>query len=223
MIKVKMQKLLITGLLLPLLLAASDAYAQKKVISGIDSAGFVIAAQGTSSDSKADEPVIYYQQNIQMLADIKDRISMSIFSDGRVFVHYPVYMKKAGDYEMQLDEPELLTLIQSLSGNGVLDFDEKKVKEKVQAVKNARRAKGELFVISDAVETVVDIRLDEYQKNKTSKIIKKFHKQFRWKNIEQDAVHYKNIAEIASAYRSVKHLQTMMQDKRLVKDNGGNK
>lgn len=205
-------------LLLPLLLAVTDSYAQKKVISSAESAGFIIEAVGAPVDK---EPVVHYQLNIDMLADVDDRLSMSIFASGRVHVHYPVYMKKTGDYEMQLDEAELLTLIQSLSGNGVLDFDEKLVKEKIQAVKNKRRAKGELFAISDSVETVVDIKLEEYQKNKSSKKITKFHKRFKWKNIEQDAVHYKETVEIENAYKSVKHLRAMTRDVRLVKGSNG--
>ena len=209
--------------LLTLLLATTDAYAQKKVISSVDTAGFIIAAEEISvgGESADGEPVIHYQLNVDMLANVDDRLSMSVFPSGLVQVHYPVYMKKAGDYEMQLDDSELITLVQSLSTNGMLEFDEKNVKEKIQRVKNARRAKGELYVVSDAVEVVVDIKLDEYQKNTKSKKIKKFHKQFKWRNIEHDAERHKSVDEITNAYRSVEDLQTMMRDVRLVKGGAG--
>ncbi|NOQ90220.1 MAG: hypothetical protein GQ549_04670 [Gammaproteobacteria bacterium] len=213
MIKEKISKFVFNGFfLLPLLFAATDLYAQKTVNSGAQTAGFVIAADNTT-----DEPVIHYQRNISMLAGIDDVVSLSVFASGRVHVHYPIYMKKAGDYEMQLDDVELTALIQSLSAKGLLDFNEKAVKEKIQAAENAKRKKGELLVISDAVETVVDIRLDEFQKNKTSKKITKFHKQFKWKNIEQDAKRHKNNIEITNANRSIEQLKSVMKDKRLVK------
>lgn len=215
--KLKMNRFL--PVLLILLLATTDAFAQKKVISGADTAGFVIATEEVSAGSKStdSEPVIHYQLNVDMLANVDDRLSMSVFPSGLVQVHYPVYMKKAGDYEMQLDESELITLVQSLSTNGVLEFDEKNVKEKIQRVKNTRRAKGEVYVVSDAVEIVVDVKLDEYQKNTKSKKIKNFHKQFKWRNIEQDAKRYKDTAEITGAYESIKHLRSMMRDDRLLK------
>jgi len=134
-----------------------------------------------------------------------------------VLVHYPVYMKKAGDYEMQLDETELVALIQSLSSNGIMTLDEKKVKEKITGHKKALKAKGQFYEISDAVENVIEISLDEYQENKTSKKIKKFYKRFTWKNIEHDALRYKDEIEITRANSSVEQFRTLMKDRRLIK------
>ena len=202
------------SVLLPvlLLLSTSAVCAQKTVESGEQSAGFSFA-----TGVAAIEPVIHFQQNIQMLAGINDRPTLQIFGNGRVLVHYPVYMKKAGDYEMQLDEAELVALIQSLSGNGLMTFDEKKVKEKIKQHKKASKAKGEFYEISDAVESVIDISLDEYQENNKTEKIEKFHKQFRWKNIEHDAVRYKHDSEIVKANNSVTHFTGLMKDKRLLK------
>lgn len=194
-----------------LLLNASGVCAQKIVNSGEQSAGFRFA-----TDDSVKQPVIHYQQNIQMLTGIDDRPSLQVFGNGRVLVHYPVYMKKAGDYEMRLDEAELVDLIQSLSGNDIMEFDEKKLREKIKGRKKALKAQGQFYEISDAVETVVDITLDEYQKNNKSKKIKNFHKQVRWKNIEHDAARYKHDSEIIKANNSVTHFKGLMKDKRLL-------
>ena len=199
-------------LLVFLLLNAPVLLAQKIVDSGANSAGFRFATDLTEA-----EPVIHYQQNIQMLSGIDDRPSLKVFGSGRVVVHFPVYMKKAGDYEMQLDDEELVDLIQSLSSNGVMDFDKNKVKSNVQSYKNELRKKGVLYEVSDAVETVIDIRLDEFQKNNKTKNIKSFYKQFKWKNIEQDAARYKQDSDITDAHDSVSHLNRMMKDVRLRK------
>lgn len=199
-------------LLIPLLVTSTALFAQMIVDSGEQSAGFRFA-----TDDAVNQPVIHYQQNIQMLAGTDDRPSLQIFGNGRVLVHYPVYMKKAGDYEMQLDEAELVNLIQDMSGNGIMEFDEKKHKGKIKGHKKALQAQGQFYEISDAVETVVDITLDEYQKNKKSKKIKNFHKQVRWKNIEHDAARYKHDSEIIKANNSVTHLKGLMKDKRLLK------
>jgi len=199
-------------LLIPLLVTSTALFAQRIVESGDRSAGFRFA-----TDDTVNQPVIHYQQNIQMLAGIDDRPTFKVYGSGRVLVHYPVYMKKAGDYEMQLDETELVALIQSLSSNGIMTFDEKKVKEKITGHKKALKAKGQFYEISDAVENVIEISLDEYQENKTSKKIKKFYKRFTWKNIEHDALRYKDEIEITRANSSVEQFRTLMKDRRLIK------
>lgn len=193
-----------------LLLVSPVMFAQKVVESGVNSAGF-------SFNEKSSEPVIQYRQHIYMLAGIDDKPTLQVFADGRVVAHYPVYMKKAGDYEMQLDEAELEALIQSLSSNGLMVFDAKKVKDKIKQHKKAEKAKGQFHAISDAVESVIEIKLDEYQENNKAKKIEKFHKQFRWKNIEHDAARYKHDSEIIKANNSVTHLKGLMKDKRLLK------
>ena len=195
-----------------LLLNASGVCAQKIVNSGEQSAGFRFA-----TEAGVNEPVIHFQQNIQMLSGIDDRPVVRVYGNGRVTVHYPVYMKKAGDYEMQLDEAELVALIQSLSSNGLMVFDAKKVKDKIKQYKKAEKAKGQFHAISDAVESVIEIKLDEYQENNKAKKIEKFHKQFRWKNIEHDAARYKHDSEIIKANNSVTHFKGLMKDKRLLK------
>ncbi len=175
--------------LLPVLLLLNSPVllAQKTVESGEQLAGFRF-----DDTAAAAEPVISYQLNIHMLSGIDDKPSVRVFGDGRVLVHNPVYMKKAGDFEMQLNEVELVDLLRDLSSNGIMDFDEKKVKEKVKAHEAKLKSKGQFYEISDALETVVDIKLDEYQKDNKSKKVKNFSRKFKWKNLEQDAVRYKN-------------------------------
>lgn len=202
--------------LLVLLLNSPVLLAQKVVGSSAQEAGFSFSNKRIP-DLAAAEPVIHYQQNIHMLSSVNDRPSLKIYGDGRVQVHYPVYMKKAGDYEMQLDDKELVTLIRSLSSNGVLDFNEKKIKEKIIANKKALKAKGQFYAVSDAVETIVDIKLDEYQKNNRSNKIQNFAKRFKWENIEHDAARYKNESALLKANNSITHLNDLMKDARLIR------
>ncbi len=211
MYKIKVINSFVVVISLGLLLNAPAVFAQKKVASNVYSAGFRFDAIATTS-----QPIILYQQNIALLSDIDDRPTFRVYGDGRVLVHYPPYMKKAGDYEMRLDDAELIELVRNLSVNGVLDFDEKTVKEKLRADENKSKARGQFYEISDAVETVIDVRLDEYQKNTTQKKVKNFTKQFRWKNLEQDAVRHKGRPEITQANKAVRTLDDLMRDQRLV-------
>jgi len=200
------------------ILNVSSLHAQKIVASGNKSAGFRFSTEISDSAHVSVRPIIHYQQNIAMLSGIDDRPSLSVYGDGHVVVHYPEYMKKAGDYEMKLSDDELVGLIQSLSENGVLDFDEDKVKKDIRAKRKAHKERGQFYAISDATETVVEVRLDEYQKNKLSKRIKNFNKRFRWKNIEHDAARFKQQRDIVDANRATLRFQGMMKDSRLKKN-----
>lgn len=202
-----------TYLLLALIaLNTSTVSAQQTIVSGQNSAGFSI-----SREKAATEPVIHYQQNIQMLEGIDDRPSLQVFGNGRVLVHFPVYMKRAGDYEMQLDDTELVSLIQALSGNGMMDVDETAAKTRIKERKKALKKQGQFYQISDGVESVVDIRLDEYQRNRVSKKTVNFHKRFQWKNIEHDADRYQHDDDITKANNSIVILKALMKDARLIK------
>lgn len=195
-----------------ILLVASSAYAQKVVESGVQSAGFRFNTEASSVT-----PIVSFQQDIKMLSATGDMPTVKVYGSGRVLVHYPVYMKLAGDYEMQLDGAELVNLIRAMSDDGMMSFDRKKVAEKMQAAKKAERKKGELFAISDSVESIVDISLDEYQANKLSPKQKDFTKRFQWKDIEHDAKRYKDNVDIVKANQSVLRLQGLMKDSRLLK------
>ncbi len=185
-------------------------------------AGFKFTKNGVDNRSGADffsQPIVHYQQNIHMLSAVNDRPTLQVYGDGRVLVHYPAYMKKAGDYEMQLEAVELIDLLHSLSDNGVMDFDTKKHKAGRKAEKQSLKAKGQYFAISDTVETVVEIRLDEYQKNNSSKKISNFYKKFEWDNLEHDAKRFKKIKEFARSNQSVNEIKRMMKDVRLTRRN----
>jgi hypothetical protein len=211
--KISLQATLQFVLLVALTCTSSISLSAKRVIeSGDDSPGFSYA-----TDSDTSEPIIRYQLRIDMLANIQDRQTISVYGDGRVVVHYPAYMKDAGDYQMQLSEDELNQLIRELSDGGMMDFDHKEAKSRVEAARKLMRDKGQLYEVSDDVETVVEISLDEYQKNTNSKKVKGFNKQFRWKNIRHDAARYKNDSAINRAHDAVKRIQGFKKDSRLVR------
>lgn len=199
------------------LFSVGSLHAQKIVAPGDNTPGFRFSTAPGRALHDPVQPVVHYQQNISMLAEIDDRPSLSVYGDGRVRVHFPEYMKKAGDYEMKISEDEVAGLVRSLYEDGVLEFDEDKVKAKMRSERKALRQSGQLYAISDAMETVVEIRLDEYQRNRSSASIKNFHKRFQWKNIEQYALRFNQQREIVDAHRSVKNLQRLMEDNRLSK------
>lgn len=133
----------------------------------------------------ATEPLIEYNLIQELLAEADPEPLLRVYGNGRVHVHYPVYMKKAGDYELQLSKPELNVLIRSLADNGIIDFDHgTAMAHRKQFEAQQRATTGILYYVSDATETVVDIRLDEYQRSASDKRITNLKKRFTWKNLE---------------------------------------
>ncbi len=195
-----------------LLFNTSVLFAQKIVESSAQSAGFSFA-----TGNAATEPVIHYQQKIEMLSGIDDRLSLSVFGNGQVLVHFPVHMKKAGEYELWLTRSELVRLIQKLSRNGIMDFDHGRVKAEKNSHDLKMKARGQLHYVSDAHETIVDIRLKDYQKTASHPLQPNLRKRFAWKNLEQDARYYKNNRSIQSAAMAIKALDELMHHKKMKK------
>ncbi|QFU74633.1 hypothetical protein EY643_02605 [Halioglobus maricola] len=64
--------------------------------------------------------MLAYSETPAMLGNADPTPRIRVYSNGRVLVHFPVYMKKAGQYELWLSEAELeqlLTLASKLVGN----------------------------------------------------------------------------------------------------------
>lgn len=174
-----------------------------KVTADKTLAGFLI--------SPADSlPIIEYYRNFSMLKEQDALPMLQVYADGRVRVHTPAYMKNAGDYEYQLSQPELVALVRTLSKQGVMDFDQKRVRRDKEIHDNEMKQKGELHYVSDSMETVVDIRLKNYQRTFLSLPQANFKKRFRWKNLEQDARRYKNNSLIQSADLGIKELDKLL-------------
>ena len=210
------------ALLLALLLSVhcSTVLASRSIESTPARAGFSFDDSGAKPD-----PVVEFRQHVSMLANVDDRLSMQVYGDGRVLVHYPVYMKRAGDYEMQLDGDELVELIATLADDGVMDFDHRKVSDRIhdrrlEKISRAKRGEDQLFAVSDAVDSIIEIRLDEYRSNSGSAVKKNFTRRFKWRDIEHDARSYSDETDIVRANRSVQNLRGMMKDARLQRRQG---
>jgi hypothetical protein len=146
------------------------------------------------------EPVIEYNVVHHMLAEQDPVPLLRVYGNGRVHVHFPAYMKRAGDYEMYLNRVQLNDLLRQLADDGIMDFDYAAAKQEKQQLEAARRAaSGELFHVSDASDTHINIKLAQYQRSAASPRISGFSRQFRWRNLNTDAHRYPQSASIARA------------------------
>jgi hypothetical protein len=166
----------------------------------------------------AAEPVVEYNLVHHMLAEPDPQPLLRIYGDGRVHVHYPAYMERAGDYELQLSQPELRTLLRDLSRDGVIDFDRAAMRSQRQQLEAQRRAAtGRLFHVSDSTDTVIRVRLDEYQRGPGSPRILKLERRFVWPDLPQDARRFPQLAEITNANQAAQRLETLLHRADLVR------
>lgn len=165
----------------------------------------------------AAELVIAYNLVHHMLAEPDPEPLLRIYGNGRLHVHYPAYMTKAGDYELQLSQPELRSLLRALASDGIIDFDRAATRYQRQQVDAQQRAaSGTMFYISDSSDTVIDIRLNEYQKGPGTARILNLKKRFSWPDLQQDARRFPQLREITNANKAAQRLETLLHRDDLV-------
>lgn len=163
-------------------------------------------------------PVIEFNLDHQMLAQRDPAPLLRVYGNGRVQVHFPAYMKKAGDYEMQISRAEINALLRMLADKGIMDFDAAAVRQERQQLESAHRAAtGEFFHVSDATDTIINIKLNQYQRTASSPRINGFNKQLRWRNIEQDARRFPQAARFTNAAEATVTLRALCEHPALQK------
>ena len=137
-------------------------------------AGFSVAIPGLALAQPAfeasDDPgtvVIQLAEYVGIEGD--DTPLLRIYGGGRVQVHFPVYMTRAGDYSMQLMPGELDDLLQSAVAGGLVEFNANSVRSDLASARQTNReaallsgAPVALSWQSDPTLRVIDIQLVAY-------------------------------------------------------------
>jgi len=147
------------------------------------------------------EPILTYRSTHDLLPT-DDVHWVEVYEDGTALVHYPVYMKKAGDYTVQLKPNEVQQIRLLLEHPLVQKFDhDKLIKDKKE--KDAEST--ELFHISDNTYSEFEINLPVQPKNNASNKSQKI----RWANVRIDAERYpgmgifRKLADIQDSLREL--------------------
>ncbi len=164
--------------------------------------------------------VIEYTQTLDMILDADPEPQLRIYGDGRVLVHYPAYMKRAGDYEMQLTDAELQQLLNSLDQKGLINFDRSKVLQlKSQSAARIAASSGNNIVTtrSDDSRTRININLDAYSTVFSRAPQTNIRQVVKWKNLRWDAQTYPDVAELQNAAAAEQVLRDLLTHRNLVK------
>ena len=149
----------------PLPLLAAAALLAVAACDGGAGTGPTAGAKGSfglraEAPPEVQQPVLELRYEGGLIQSPDPTPFVRVYPDGRVRVHYPAYMKRAGDYEMQLGDDELRDLLASFADQEVLTMEE----EGFRAM--ASRALAEEGPVErpddHGVTTVVEIRAESF-------------------------------------------------------------
>ena len=151
-----------------------------------------------------NEIILEYHLRIDEIAEQDPTPLLRIFGDGTVNVHYPIYMKKAGDYYLQLSDQELEELISFLKDNGLFDFDAPQIRQlrnerllDLQSESIETGSESVLFETHDAATSIFIYNVERYATDKDGITrVMPWRKKIKWHGLKTDAKKFPNIKEI---------------------------
>lgn len=170
----------------------------------------------------SDDPgaiVVSYTHILGEIGDADNSPSLRIYADGHMVVRYPPFMKKAGEYTLELTQVEMDRLLRSLVDKKVMEFDTQAIRRsKLEAKAEKEDPKTTLHGVSDAPTTVIEIRLSRYiPPGSFAKEILNIDKKISWHGLSSDAKNYPNIKAIQDLHAAQKDLQALMNRRDLKK------
>lgn len=145
---------------------------------------------------------------------------LRVYGDGTVRVHFPVGMRKAGDYTMRLTAAQLKELLNSLALKGVLDFDSEAVRAEVRAVRAKARAADAnslLRSVSDKTLTHIEVNLASYKAANAGSAETNVQKKVAWAGLRDDAKEYANVDALVGLAAAERELLALTQSANLEK------
>ena len=147
-----------------------------------------------------DVIILSYTEIPDLLSNPDATPRLRVYADGRALVYYPVYMKRAGYYQVRLTPGELTRMLNGVAG--AIGFDARLAAEARTAEKAARRAAtGIVTHRSDEVLERFDIQLDGYQPAASSPM-RPVNERTEWRDIRPSAAEFPGMPGIQGLLRA---------------------
>lgn len=148
--------------------------------------------------------VVSFRETLGEVADADRGPSLEVFGDGRVAVHYPHYMTRAGDWTARLTSDALQALLRSLVDRGILTFDDATARANLAQAHTtrrsaARRGKSTLFEASDPSTITIVLRADGRERRIT------------WRGLRADAHTHPEVPEVQALHRAHETVRQLME------------
>ena len=142
--------------------------------------------------------------------------SLRVYGDGRVEVHYPAYMTRAGDYTLQLSPAEMARLLQSMVDRGLVEFDANAAQSRKHAALSAQASDavaglGPVVAVSDASTIVIELHRDRYVSADGKQQALNVDKTISWYSLRADAQQHPNIPAIQELAAASQELQALLE------------
>lgn len=142
--------------------------------------------------------------------------TVEVFVDGAVVVDYPIYMKRAGRWAMRLSRRALDDLIDTVLAAGVMEFDERRVRERARAVTSQAGPGGrsELFDVFDAATTKLEVTLPRaraVRSRRVSGVPSAVSKSISWYALAATAARYPELVEIRDLARVERAMKALLR------------
>lgn len=193
------------------------------------------ASYEVSSDPNA--VVLHMQEEIGALEQPGSGPSVTLYANGRTVVQYPVYMKRAGTYEITLAPAEMRVVVESLLAGRIIEFDASAVRERKRAIREAQRTARaaappgtatelDLSGSFDVTTTHIDMQLALYrpahagEAGRLATALPVQHNVVRsisWHGLRGDARHFPEVEEIQKLAEASRLLRALMERGDLVK------
>ena len=128
-----------------------------------------------------------------------------VYGDGRVAVHFPDYMRRAGDYELRLPESTVQELVQT-AVDTLLPFDPTATESEVLALETAERDDGLIVDVSDGATTIIEVRFERYRPEGATEDIRDGVKRVVWTGPADDAGRFRDIPALQDLARIQRQL-----------------
>jgi len=163
--------------------------------------------------------VISYTRHVGEIAHADRGPSLRIYGDGVAYVHYPLYMTKAGDYTFQLSKSEMLGLFDSLVGDGVIEFDSERARKKQrQSDRLQHQTSTVMHYVSDPPVALIEMNLVSYTRPGANTLQQtNLHKVVHWSGLQSDAEQYPQHMAIQKLAAAERRLRELMEQPGLVR------
>ncbi len=167
----------------------------------------------------ASTVVVSYTHILGGIGDADKGPSLKIYGDGHMVVHYPPYMKKAGEYTLQLTQGDLNRLLRSLIASKVLEFDAQAVRRsKFETDAATESSQPTFYSESDAPTTTIEIRLTRYTPaGSFAQEVLDVDKKVSWTGLGSDARRYPTVNAIQGLRAAEQELRALMKHQNLKK------
>ena len=154
--------------------------------------------------SSPDVVVLQLSQDVGIRAADETPL-VRIYGAGRVVVHFPDYMRRAGDYELELSPAAFEDLV-GAAVKTMLPFDSTATEALVVALEEEARDEGLLFSVSDEAMTTLEVRVERYRPEGAAEDVGESVKRVVWTGLGSDAERFGDVValrDLAGVYRQL--------------------